>query len=56
MDVSFYNADDDSLIGTDTDVVSGGTASVTWNDLSYNTTYSWYTIADDGSAITQSST
>ncbi|MGC9308868.1 MAG: S8 family serine peptidase, partial [Thermoplasmatota archaeon] len=56
MDVSFYDASDDSLIGTDTGVASGGTASVTWSGLSYSTTYSWYTVADDGSATTTSST
>jgi hypothetical protein len=47
MDVSFYNASDDTLIGTDTDVPSGTTASVTWSGLSYATEYSWYAVADD---------
>jgi|GEM_PF-1585750 len=56
MDVSFYDASDDSLIGTDTGVASGGTASVTWSGLSYSTTYSWYAVASDGSDTTQSST
>ncbi len=56
MDVSFYDASDGSLIGTDTGVASGGTASVTWDGLAYNTTYEWYTVADDGSASTTSST
>jgi len=56
MDVTFYNSSDDSVIGTDTSVVSGGTASTTWSGLSYSTVYSWYAIADDGSDTTQSAT
>ncbi|MFO7967297.1 MAG: S8 family serine peptidase [Archaeoglobaceae archaeon] len=56
MDVSFYNASDDSLIGTETGVASGSTASVTWDSLSYSTTYSWYAVADDGAATNTSST
>ncbi len=56
MDVSFYDASDGSLIGTDSSVASGNTASVTWSGLSYSTTYSWYAVADDGSATTTSST
>ena len=54
MDVSFYDASDDALIGTDTGVASGGTASVTWSGLSYNTNYGWYAVADDGFVSTQS--
>ncbi|MBS3817693.1 MAG: PKD domain-containing protein, partial [Candidatus Thermoplasmatota archaeon] len=56
MDVSFYNASDDSLINTDSGVADGGTASVTWSDLSYNTTYDWYAVADDGQATNSSGT
>ena len=56
MDVSFYDASDDSLIGTDTGVASGSTASVTWSGLSYETAYSWYAIASDNFLNTQSST
>lgn len=56
MDVYFYDASDDSLIGTDTTVNSGGTASVTWSGLSEGTTYDWYAIADDGLSSTQSTT
>ena len=47
MDVSFYDASDDSLIDTDLNVISGDTASIKWNDLTYNTTYKWYAIARD---------
>jgi hypothetical protein len=56
MDVLFFDAFDDSLIGTDLNVASGGTASIEWNDLSYNTTYSWYAIADDTMYETKSDT
>jgi PKD repeat protein len=56
MDVTFYNASDDSVIGTDYNVASGGTAATTWLGLSYSTNYNWYTIADDGTNTTQSST
>jgi len=50
MTISFYNSADDSLICTDTDVPSGGTASCQWFDLDRGTTYNWYTIANDGIA------
>ncbi len=56
MDVSFYDASDDSLIGTDTGVLSGGTASVSWLGLSEDITYQWYAIANDGQDTTQSAT
>jgi len=57
MDVTFYNAPDDTQIGsTQTGVSDGGTASVTWDNLSAGNSYSWYAVADDGSATTTSST
>jgi hypothetical protein len=56
MDVLFFDASDDSLIGTDLNVPSGSTALVQWGDLSYNTTYSWYAIADDTMYETKSDT
>ncbi len=56
MDVTFYDASDDSVIGTDTNVASGSRASVVWSNRAYDTTYSWYTIADDGPGDTQSAT
>jgi len=56
MDVTFYNASDDSIIGTDSGVASGGTAITTWTGLSYSTVYSWYAVADDGTDTTQSAT
>ncbi|MEA2054493.1 MAG: Ig-like domain-containing protein [Candidatus Thermoplasmatota archaeon] len=55
MDVSFYDASD-NLIGTDTNVASGSTASVEWSNLAYNTTYSWYAVADDGIYTNKSDT
>jgi len=47
MDVSFYDADDHSLIDTDNDVASGDRAEVTWSGLDYGTTYQWYAVAED---------
>jgi len=56
MDVTVYDASDDSIIGTDYDVADGNTASVTWSGLSYSTTYHWYTIVDDGDSQTRGPT
>jgi hypothetical protein len=47
MNVSFYNASDDSIIGTAVNVPNGSRAEVIWSDLEYNTTYEWYAIAND---------
>jgi PKD repeat protein len=55
LTVSFYD-DSDDLIGTDTAVASGSTASFTWSGLNYETTYSWYAVADDGENSAESST
>lgn len=54
MNVYFYNSTDDSLIGVDSGVPSGGRASILWSGLSATTTNSWYASADDGSMTTQS--
>jgi len=56
MNVSFYNASDNNLIDIDYDVISGDTASVAWHGLQYNTTYSWYAIANDSKSETMSDT
>ena len=48
LDVYFYDASDDSLIGIIEDVSSGDIASLTWTDLDYDKTYSWYVIINDG--------
>ena len=49
MDVTFYNAGSDSVIGIDSGVSNGSTASITWSGRSNSKTYSWYAIANDGS-------
>ncbi|RLF61197.1 MAG: hypothetical protein DRN16_03935, partial [Thermoplasmata archaeon] len=46
MDVSFYWVNG-TLIGTDHDVLSGGTASIGPLSLDSNTTYYWYAVAND---------
>ena len=43
-----------SLIGEDPDVPSGGTATYDWTGLSEETTYEWFTEADDGTSTTRS--
>jgi len=48
MEVLFYNASNDSLIGEDKEVKSGERASVVWEGLEYGTEYDWYAVADDG--------
>ncbi|MHA1251615.1 MAG: hypothetical protein ACTSRP_16610 [Candidatus Helarchaeota archaeon] len=54
MNVSFYNAIDDSLIGIDTNVASGETALTSWSGLSTDKMYEWYVIVDDGFATRKS--
>jgi hypothetical protein len=54
MDVTFYDASDDSVIGVDSDVASGGTATILWEGLTPSTLYTWYAIADNGSGTAQS--
>ncbi|MFX1392713.1 MAG: C25 family cysteine peptidase, partial [Promethearchaeota archaeon] len=56
MDVLFYDASDNSLIGIDRGIHNGGTASLSWSGLSPLITYHWYSIVDDGIATYQSST
>ncbi|MFX1253069.1 MAG: S8 family serine peptidase [Promethearchaeota archaeon] len=53
MDVSFYNASDDSLLGDDTNVPSDDTASISWLGLAEGTSYSWYAEIDDGLLTTK---
>ncbi len=55
MDVEFYDASDDSLIGYDNDVSSGDRAAIMWGELDYGTTYEWYAVADDGEETSRSS-
>jgi len=56
IDVTFYDASDDSEIGTDTNVSDGGTASVDWTGRDNGTAYDWYAVADDGNDTTESAT
>ncbi len=57
LTVSFYDASDDNVIGTDTVTSGSGTASVFWSNANqYSTTYSWYVKSDDGAATSQSDT
>ncbi|KKN40751.1 hypothetical protein LCGC14_0730210 [marine sediment metagenome] len=56
LNVSFYNAFNDSLIGIDTEIASGSTASITWNTLKLGTEYCWYVIVSDGLDSTTSLT
>ena len=56
MDVSFYDASDDSLIGSVSNVDNGSTASIAWSGLSYATTYFWYVVANDSISETRSDT
>lgn len=48
LDVYFYDASDDSLIGIDSNVTNGGTATVLWEGLEMGNTYSWYAVGFDG--------
>ncbi len=56
MNVSFYNASNDNLIGTTYNVPNASTATIEWPDLTYNKTYHWYAIANDSKDKTQSDT
>ena len=54
MNVTFYNASDDIKIDSVDNVSNGTRANVTWSNLDYNTTYSWYAIANDSVYETRS--
>ncbi len=54
--VIFYDASDDSMIDFETDVPSGGTASILWSGLEYETSYNWYAKVFDGEYFNQSDT
>ncbi len=57
VDVYFYDASDDSLIGIDYNVTSDwSTASVTWSSLQEDTIYRWYAIANDSQYENRSNT
>ncbi|MCD6448621.1 MAG: right-handed parallel beta-helix repeat-containing protein, partial [Thermoplasmata archaeon] len=50
LTVTFYDASDDSVIGTVENVSPGGRANIEWPNLQYSTTYSWYVKVSDGIA------
>ncbi|MDD1776728.1 MAG: SBBP repeat-containing protein [Candidatus Helarchaeota archaeon] len=54
LNVSFYNASSDALIGTALNVLSGNNASILWSPLAWGTHYDWYVIANDGFTETRS--
>ncbi len=57
VDVYFYNASNDALIGVDYNVpCDWSTASIVWNEPTYETTYYWYAEADDGNFVNRSET
>ena len=47
IDVYFYNAFNDNLIGYQTNISSGDETSITWPNLAYDSSYSWYVIVND---------
>ncbi len=47
MNVTFYDASDDSEIGFAENISSIDYASTTWDGLEIGTTYEWYAVADD---------
>jgi len=54
MTVTFYDASDDSIIGTDT-CTDDCTASVKWTNLDFSTSYNWYVTVSDGEFTVTSS-
>jgi hypothetical protein len=56
MNISFYNASSDNLIGTIYNAPNASTASIMWPDLKSNKTYNWYAIANDSEDETRSDT
>ena len=53
MNITFYNASDDSKIGQVLNKTNG-TYSVNWTSLSKDQTYNWYVNVTDGTSTTQS--
>lgn len=47
MDVSFYDASTNSLIGKASNIQNNSNAQIVWFNLNYNTTYTWYVISND---------
>jgi len=47
LSVSFFDESDDSLIDSVENVESGETVTVEWDDLDFDTSYSWYVVVND---------
>jgi len=56
LQVTFYDADTNSIIGTVEDVESGSNVQFTWTGRSYDTTYQWYVVSSDTQLETPSDT
>lgn len=56
LNVSFYNASNDALIGVAHNVQNATNATVNWIDLEFNTSYNWYAVANDSEFETYSDT
>jgi len=54
MNVSFYNASNHNLIGTNTNVTNNSVTTKQWSDLSQDTEYSWYVNVTNNGGTTQS--
>jgi PKD repeat protein len=54
MNISFYNAANDKLIGKKDNVSSGDNASIVWSNRDYYTVYKWYVIVNDSTSDTTS--
>ncbi len=54
MDVEFYDASNDDLIGVDKNVESGERANITWKGLANAARYEWYAVTDDGEETARS--
>jgi hypothetical protein len=55
LDVTFYDAQTDSVIGTVENIQSGNQATVVWSGLTPSSTYYWYVVASDSQLETESS-
>lgn len=55
LTVSFYNAFDDSLIGSNTILGGTGISNITWSNLDSGSKYFWYVFVDDGLSTSTSS-
>ncbi len=55
LDVTFYDAQTDSIIGTVENIQSGNQAAVVWSGLTPSSTYYWYVVASDSQLETESS-